>query len=49
MMNKNTSMENSDAIANQNTREYEGFEHEEEETKVLLGFSEKLLERFVFE
>ena len=30
-----------------NAKEYEGFVHEVEETRVLLGFSEKLLNRFV--
>ena len=32
-------------ILDQNLREYEGFVHEVEETRVLLGFSDKLMRR----
>ncbi len=40
-------LNNDNRSLNQNFKEYEGFLHEVEETRVILGFSEKLLKRFV--
>ena len=47
MVAVDSEMENSKFSVDKENAEYEGFVHEVEENTVLLGFSEKLLKRFV--